>query len=119
MRTRQTSRKAINLPARYLTGLGEPQDVFLRDLSTGGCRFAIGNRRISLGAPIQIFVGGTGPHRAIVKWVAKGEAGINFTIPLDDNLVDSFQASHVPDHAQMNVSTKFEDMSGVLPQRFC
>ena len=44
MKTRQTKRKQSNVPGRYLAGSGEPQDVVLRDVSVGGCRFEMGRR---------------------------------------------------------------------------
>lgn len=119
MRTRQTLRKNITLPGRYFTGLGTPEDVTLSDLSVGGCRFALGERGLKLGAPVQIYVGKTGPHHASVKWVKDGEAGVTFTKPLSDDLFTSFQASHIPDAANGNVMDEFEDMTGAKPQRFC
>ncbi|MEE4199694.1 PilZ domain-containing protein [Erythrobacter sp.] len=119
MRTRQTMRKTINLPGHYLADLGEPRDVVLRDLSVGGCRFDCGGRRFALGAPIQIFVAGTGPHRAIVKWVSDGEVGIGFQAPLSEAQFDAFQASHVPDPVIAARRMVFDDISDMKPQRFC
>lgn len=119
MRTRKAIRKNINLPGRYSNGPGEPQDVILRDLSTGGCRFNSGLRRLTPGSPLQIYVAGTGPHRAIVKWVAGGDVGLGFTVPLAEDQFRRFQASHIPDAADMNTSVDFEDLSDVKPQRFC
>lgn len=119
MRTRKTTRKTITLPGRYFTGLGVPEDVVLSDLSTGGCRFHIGDRKVTLGAPIQIFVAGTGPHRATVKWVKDGEVGLTFTMPLSESQFAGFQASHIPDPAAAITSGDFEDMSDARPQRFC
>lgn|SRR6056297_2332132 len=119
MRTRKTSRKKINLPGRYSTGLGEPHDVLLRDLSTGGCRFEAGQRRLRPGAPLQIYIAGTGPHRAIVKWVADNNVGIGFVMPLSEDQFGRFQASHIPDSADMNTQADFDDLSDVKPQRFC
>lgn len=119
MRTRKTSRKAINLPGRYFTGLGEPHDVLLRDLSTGGCRFEARQRRLVPGSPLQIYVAGTGPHRAIVKWVADDDVGLGFVTPLSDEQFGRFQTSHIPDSADVNTHADFDDISDVKPQRFC
>ena len=81
------------MPGRYLTGLGVPHDVILRDLSVGGCRFETGGRNFALGSPVQIFVAGTGPHRATVKWVADGEVGLSFTVELTQQQFDAFQST--------------------------
>jgi hypothetical protein len=119
MRTCQTMRKTISLPGRYLAELGEPRDVTLRDLSVGGCRFDCSGRRFSLASPIQIFVGGTGPHRAIVKWVSDGEVGLSFVTPLSQAQFHAFQAGHVPDISAAMSSVVFDDISEMKPQRFC
>lgn len=119
MRTRKTTRKSITLPGRYFTGLGTPENVTLVDLSVGGCRFANGDRRVTLGSPMQIYVANTGPHRAIVKWVQNGEVGVTFTTPLSQEQFEAFQSSHIPDAAKPEAMAPFEDMVGVKPQRFC
>ena len=119
MRTRQTSRKSITLPGRYFTGLGTPEDVILSDLSVGGCRFALGERDLKMGMPVQLYVANTGPHRATVKWVKDGETGVTFTAPLSDELFASFQASHIPDASNIPSIDDFDDMSSAKPQRFC
>lgn len=119
MRTRKSLRKNINLPGRYFTGAGEPQDIVLRDLSPGGCRFSTGLRRLTPGSPLQIYVAGTGPHRAIVKWVADGEAGLGFLVPLPEGQFGGFQSSHIPDPSDRNVNASFDDISQTKPQRFC
>jgi len=119
MRTRQTQRKIVSLPGRYSTGLGEPQDVTLLDLSTGGCRFEKGEHRISLGAPMQIYIADTGPHRAIVKWVFEGEVGLHFLVSLTEEQLDRFQGSHCPEESYDPPADAFEDISDLRPQRFC
>ncbi len=119
MRTRQSSRKNITLPGRYFTGLGTPEDVVLTDLSVGGCRFANGNRRVTLGSPIQIYVANTGPHRATVKWVQDGKVGVTFTSPLSQDQFSAFQSSHIPDTIDPGAMDSFQDMKDAKPQRFC
>ena len=118
MRTRQKERKVVNLPGRYFTGLGQPVDVTLSDLSTGGCRFNAGNNKLTLGSRIQIFVGPSGPHYATIKWVRKGEVGLTFAEPIPDDHFQSFKSSHVPD-SQDIPGHQFGDMPSSLPQRFC
>ncbi|WP_298335390.1 PilZ domain-containing protein [uncultured Erythrobacter sp.] len=119
MRTRQINRKLITLHGRYSTGLGEPQDVTLRDLSPGGCRFELSSKKMAPGAPLQIFVGSTGPHRAVVKWIKDGEAGVNFLQPLSEAQFNSFQTSHIPNAPLASSSDAFDDVKDMTPQRFC
>lgn len=119
MKTRQISRKRITLPGRYSTVCGTPQDVDLRDLSCGGCRIEVGSKKLSAGQPLQIYVGGTGPHRAVVRWTKAGEVGLGFLRPLPKKLFETFQITHIPDSADANTSTQFDDISDLQPQRFC
>ena len=119
MRTRKNQRKTISLPGRYFTGLGEPVDVVLKDLSTGGCSFAVEAGNLTLGSRLQIHVGSSGPHHARVKWMKGGEAGVTFDKPIDADLFDRFQTSHVPDSLQATISGEFDDMEPSRPQRFC
>lgn len=119
MRTRQANRKLISLPGRFSTGLGEPQDVILRDLSCGGCRFEHGAQKVAPGAPMQIYVGQTGPHRAIVRWVQGGEVGLGFEKPLSEQQFRSFQSTHIPDSADVAANAAFDEIGEMTPQRFC
>ena len=107
------------MPARYFTGLGSPIDVLLSDLSTGGCRIPSGGAKLTLGSPIQIFVGGSGPHRGNVKWINEGEIGIGFLTPLDDEFVEGCKNSHVPVFEDDGSEADFDDMPDTMPQRFC
>lgn len=119
MQTRQSQRKRINLPGRYFTGHGSPVAVNLHDLSVGGCRFASDSAKLVRGSRVQIFIAGSGPHHASIKWVEKGEVGVTFAKPLTLEQFEQFQAGHVPDLAQSIKVGEFEEMPGGLPQRFC
>ncbi|MFL0354904.1 PilZ domain-containing protein [Erythrobacter sp. GH1-10] len=119
MRTRKNQRRSITLPGRYMTSLGTPEDVVLTDLSVGGCRFAMGSRKLTLGTPLQIYVAGSGPHRAVIKWVDKGEVGVTFSTPLSESEFETFQGSHVPDLAAQGMPGDFEPLTDTRPQRFC
>ena len=119
MQTRQTLRKPISLPGRYFTGLGAPEGVVLSDLSVGGCRFSVGERKLSLGMPVQVYVGESGPHRGRVKWVKNGEAGVTFLAPLSNDLVNLLGSDDKPDKATKKAAGDFEEMSFSNPQRFC
>ncbi|MEP0189631.1 MAG: PilZ domain-containing protein [Erythrobacter sp.] len=119
MQTRQKPRKALNLPGRFFTGLGVPVDVTMSDISVGGCRFPVGEQQFAIGTPLQIFIAGTGPHRAAIRWVENGEAGVTFTTPLSEDLVDGMQVSHVPDASEESVPGDFDAMDDAKPRRFC
>ncbi len=119
MRTRQTKRKIIELPGRCYTGQGTPQDVILKDLSVGGCRFETQSVKLGLGSRLQIYIAGTGPHHASVTWVEKGEVGITFRTPLSEEKFEGFQSSHVPVYSQSSggaFDAMPEDQS---TRRFC
>lgn len=119
MQTRKNPRKAITLPGRYFTGLGDPVDVQLTDLSTGGCSFAVGPGKLMLGSRLQIFVAGSGPHHASIKWLKDGEAGVCFAVPLDEEEFDKMQPSHIPDLTPEAMPGDFDEMKPGLPLRFC
>jgi len=119
MRTRKTTRKAINVPGRYFTGLGDPVDVTLSDLSEGGCRFPMEAHKLNIGAPLQVYVAGSGPHRASVRWIDNGQVGVTFATPLESEQFEKFMASHVPDLSDEATPGDFEIAPDALPQRFC
>lgn len=119
MQTRKKPRKSLTVPGRYFTGLGSPVDVTLADLSEGGCRFATDNKKLALGSHLQVYVAGSGPHQAAVRWVEKGEVGVTFASPLETEQFEKFQGSHVPDLSDEALPGDFEPMPDALPQRFC
>lgn len=119
MRTRKTPRKSINVPGRYFTGLGDPVDVTLSDLSEGGCRFPAGSHKLTVGAPVQIYVAGSGPHRAAIRWIDDDNVGVTFAVPLTPEQVEKFKGSHVPDTSADATPGDFEIIPDALPQRFC
>ena len=121
MQTRQTQRKTITLAGRYFSGAGEPVDVLIRDLSIGGCRFDATGPHLVQNTRLQIFLEGSGPHYAMVKWAADGEVGITFITPLSEELFARFQNSHVAlhDKERTRTSSDFDPMPQSLPRRFC
>ena len=119
MQTRQTQRKTITLAGRYFTGAGEPVDVLIRDLSTGGCRFDATGPKLMQHTRLQIFLEGSGPHYAMVKWAADGEVGITFVTPLSEELFARFQNSHVAVPGKDRASAAFDAMPKSAPRRFC
>lgn len=119
MRTRQNTRKATTLPGRYLTGRGLPTTVTLSDLSIGGCRFELpADSSFIIGMPLQIFIAGSGPHHANVKWVENGEAGITFAIPLEEEQIERFESGEAP-LPPKSTDEAFDSVMEQRPQRFC
>jgi hypothetical protein len=119
MQTRQSPRRNIKVPGRYFTGVGDPIDVMIGDISEGGCRFVIDPRLVSLGSQLQVTIGGSGPHRAVVRWLEKGVAGVTFQRKLNPELIEQFQSSHIPDTADFPAPADFELFDYAPPQRFC
>ncbi|WP_299196272.1 PilZ domain-containing protein [uncultured Erythrobacter sp.] len=119
MRARKDQRKIISIPGRYFTGLGDPVDVELKNLSVRGCCMAAVSGKLPPGSRLQIHIGSSGPHHAHVKWARDNEVGVVFVKPLDPERFARFQSSHVPDSAQSTIAGDFEDMLSGRPQRFC
>ena len=119
MQTRQKPRKALNLPGRYFTGLGSPVDVMLSDVSEGGCRFSVGSAKLAIGSPLQVYVAGSGRHRAAVRWIDDGYVGVTFAAPLASEQVANLQIGHVPDISAEAHPGEFDTMADAKPQRFC
>lgn len=119
MQTRTTHRKTINLAARYFTGLGNPVDVVISDVSVGGCRFGIKSSNLMLGSRLQMFIESSGPHHATVKWTEGEEVGVTFANPLSEEHVAKFKSSHVPACEADRRAGIFDEMPKALPNRFC
>ena len=111
MQTRKSNRQAISLPGQYISGFGASGDVTLSDLSPGGCRFESDDSQFAVGSALKVYVAGSGPYRATVKWVDEGMVGVTFANRLSDQQLDSLQnqrvgAEHLPEHV------------AVMPHRF-
>ncbi|MBV7265282.1 PilZ domain-containing protein [Erythrobacter ani] len=119
MQTRKKPRKTITLPGRYFTGLGSPVDVILTELSVGGCRFPASGKKLIPGAPLQIYVGTSGPHRANIRWAENGEVGVTFTVPLTEQQISEFDSSDLPAFSGKTGADEFEELPGARPHRFC
>ncbi|QUL37029.1 PilZ domain-containing protein [Erythrobacter sp. JK5] len=119
MRTRKSPRKPINVPGRYFTGLGSPVDVTLSDLSEGGCRFVAGAHTLTVGAPLQIYVADSGPHRAAVRWIEGEEVGVTFAAPIAIGQFDTVKTAHGPELPDQPAPRALAPMPTGLPQRFC
>ena len=119
MQARKEQRKIISIPGRYFTGLGEPVDAQLKNLSVKGCCLTEVSGNLTVGSRLQIHVGNSGPHHAHVKWAKGGDVGVTFVSQIDPDMFDRFKASHVPDAEQNTITGDFEEMEPGLPQRFC
>lgn len=119
MQTRQTKRKTITLAGRYVPGPGGAVDVKVNDLSPRGCRFAVAAPQPGIGSRVQLYLEGSGPHFALVKWVRKGEVGVTFIAPLSDELFSKFQNTHVPALDVERTAEAFALSPKGAPTRFC
>lgn len=115
MRTRQKTRKLLTVPGRYFTGRGSPVDVMLSDLSEGGCRFSAEDTKLAAGLHLQIFIAGTGPYQASIRWIDDGEVGVTFASPLEAAQFEQFQNSHVQAFSP-DAAGSAQDQ---LPRRLC
>ena len=96
MKTRQKPRPAIAANGQCRVASGMQWDVALADLSEGGCRIADPRGVLRKGAMVELFIAGNGPHRAHVRWVEKGEAGVAFVRMLDGALLDCLHNGTAP-----------------------
>ncbi len=79
---REKPRKIISVPGKIRTGRGVPHHVAITDLSEGGCRVIELGSWIKEGSNVSIRVGRLDPIYATVRWVKKGELGLEFQQPL-------------------------------------
>ena len=119
MQTRKTNRKTITLAGQYFAGLGAPVDVTITDLSPRGCRFATSSRNLARGTRLQIYLEGSGPHAAMLKWIENGEVGVTFVTPLTDELFRKFQNTHVPIPGANREAREYLATPRGAPNRFC
>lgn len=119
MQTRQKPRKELNVPGRFFTGLGVRVDVTLSDISEGGCRFPVGSQKLTIGSPVQIYIAGSGPHRASIRWVENGEAGVTFVEPLDEDMIERLERGDLPAAIEESEPADIEETKDAPPRRFC
>ena len=89
---REKPRKIISVPGKIRTGRGVPHHVAITDLSEGGCRVIESSSWISEGSNVSIRVGRLDPIYATVRWVKKGELGLEFQQPLYGPVFENIKA---------------------------
>ena len=119
MQIRETSRRTLSVPARYVTGMGTPVDVTMRDISTGGCCFKDGQRQLRIGTPLQIHIAGSGPYRAAVRWIEGDLVGIKFVLMLEEEEVERFEALEALDGSEPVKPFDLPPITEGQPLRFC
>jgi hypothetical protein len=68
---------------------GKPSvDGWVANLSCGGCQIITMEPRLSAGSRIMIELGPTGEVAGIVRWVSRSQAGLQFSVPLDEMELD-------------------------------
>jgi len=89
---REQPRKIISVPGKIRTGRGLPHHVAITDLSEGGCRVIESSSWIKEGSNVSIRVGRLDPIYATVRWVKKGELGLEFQQPLYGPVFENIKA---------------------------
>lgn len=79
---RGASRRVVNFGAFVRDSAVVALKVRVKDLSTDGCRVS-GLEELEGGSEIWLKITGLAPMRARVAWVSAGEAGCEFSAPLN------------------------------------
>jgi hypothetical protein len=85
---RREARYDVALDAKVRNGSGSSRKVEVTNLSQGGCRFRLGERRIGAGSFLTITVERVGFLDARVKWRQDDWHGIRFDRPLHPAVLD-------------------------------
>lgn len=85
MKARQDTRITTAASGSYRTMRGNEWEVEVADLSRGGCRVTDPNGGLKLGEYVELFIGGTGPHKAEVAWRQLDRVGLEFARPLSES----------------------------------
>lgn len=83
---RRDGRKRIGIVGRYRTGSGIARDVWITDLSRGGCRFFDRFGTMQPGKSLTLRIGTIGPIEAKVRWWESQVNGVEFRQPLHESV---------------------------------
>lgn len=92
---RRARRLALAMPARCRTLSGFTEDVVIRDLSEGGCRFAGAVLRLSAGDRLLLRPPGMEGPAAVVRWSGRHEAGVEFERALYGPVVEHLHRQYL------------------------
>lgn len=84
--SRLTRRRIVNLAAHARDMKAPIFDIQVVDISTAGCRI-LATRGFEAGAEIWLQIPGLTIRQARIAWSEGGEAGCEFTTPIDEQLL--------------------------------
>ncbi|MEM6858788.1 MAG: PilZ domain-containing protein [Pseudomonadota bacterium] len=115
MQTRRDNRIRTNAEGTYTTNLGREWEVEVTDLSRGGCRVDDPHGGLKLGEYVEVFVGGTGPHKAEVAWRQSFRVGLEFVQPIAQSVLARIEQNDWDGAASEFSKTRHQAMV----RRFC
>lgn len=83
---RQTERVRTQAEGSCTSERGFEWFIKYEDLSPGGCRVDDPRHGLVLGAMVRLDIAGTGPHHAEVAWRQGDRVGLEFVVPLTDEV---------------------------------
>ncbi len=89
---RNKPRKILSAPGTIRTGRGVAHHVAIADLSESGCRVFDLSTGAKEGSTVSIRVGRLDPIYATVRWVKKGQLGLEFQQPLYGPVFENIKA---------------------------
>lgn len=92
MERRSESRLAVEIPGYYKISGGPPHNMFLSQISAGGCRITDAESPLETGQAIDVHLGQMGPIPAQVRWRDGAHVGVAFDDALDPEIVGYFAA---------------------------
>ena len=90
--SRRTERERIYLPATCRTSTGRKGPVMITDLTPQGCRLFLRAVPVSVGLRINVKPEAFESLSGVVRWVRRGDAGVEFDKPLYGPVAEHLQA---------------------------
>lgn len=85
---RTGERNSLTTEGKCRIGDGVIQDVLLTDLDAHGCMMRGSAVGVTKSAPLQLWLGEVGPIAGKLRWARRGAVGIEFDVPLNDDLIN-------------------------------
>lgn len=92
MERRSERRLFVEVPGHYKVPESRSRYIFFSQISAGGCRLTEDDSPLEPGVLIELHLGPVGPLEATVRWKRDGMVGVQFSVPLEDAIVDFFAA---------------------------
>ena len=90
--SRRSERERIYLPATCRTSTGRKGPVMITDLTAQGCRLFLRALPVTVGLRIRVKPDTFEPLSGVVRWVRRGDAGVEFDKPLYGPVAEHIQA---------------------------